>query len=133
MNAADIRSFILSAPGVSAIVGGRVYPGHIPIESYNDDSKKPCIVYNEQASSRNRAFCASETIRVDTVLVSCFSPSFDTARSVGALVEGLDAFVGNIGSTRIISAFIQTTMDMEDFEPGLFRRNIIFTIWNKDI
>lgn len=131
MNAADFRSLLLAAAGVEDLVGARVFPVKIPEETWDSVTQRPCLVYHTPSVRRSATFCGTVKTKADTVHVDCYARTYDGARALALAVAGIVDFKGVVGETLFGPIFIDSETDLDDPEPGLFRRLLIFTVWNR--
>lgn len=132
MKAADFRSLMLAGSGVAALVGSRVYPVKIPEETWSSATQRPCLVYHTPSVRRSGTFCGTDRTKADTVHVNCYARTYDEARALADTVASqVVDFRGVVGETLFGPVFLETETDLDDPEPGLFRRLLIFTVWNR--
>jgi hypothetical protein len=133
MNAADLRSLLLDQSDIVAMVQDRIFPSIIPKERWDVDSKKPCIVYSGDGIDRTYTFCGNVKLHADIININAYSISYDTTAQLAAEIATLEGFKGIVGSTKIGPVFLENEIDLLDLEPGLYRRLLTFTIWNRSI
>lgn len=130
---ADFRSLLLAQASIVALAGSRIYPLIIPPEVWDSVSTKPCIVYSINGVGRNLTFCGTEKLQRESVSVDSYSRTYDEAVSIASAIKTIIDFQGTIGSTYFNAVHLDTEIDLLDPEPGLYRRAMTFSIWNRSI
>lgn len=131
MKAADFRTLMLAQAGVSALVGARVYPVRVPDEVWDSPSERPCVAYRTSGVDRGQTFCATDTLKAERVEVDCYARTYDGARDLATAISQMVDFRGQVGETLFGPVLLDSEVDLMDLEPGLFRRLLIFTVWNR--
>lgn len=130
---ADLRSLLLSLPGVSAAVGPRIYPLVIPKEQWDTVTQKPCLVYSGDGVTRTHTFCGPTKLVRDSIQIDVYTRDFDQTVDLKQKVLAVGDFRGTIGGTDVDVIFIENESDIFDLEPGLFRSSIGLTVWNRSL
>lgn len=103
----------------------RLYPLIIP-----QGGKSPCVVYQFTGFTRSQTYCG--TIRVlscDLQLDSYATDYLDAVALAKTVRDALTDFRGIMGAVEVKQATLQTERDLEEPEPGLFRRWQDWQIW----
>lgn len=130
---ADLRSLLLSLPGVSAAVGARIYPLVIPKEQWDSVTQKPCLVYSGDGVTRTHTFCGATKLVRDSIQIDVYTRDFDETFDLKQKVLAVGEFRGTIGGTDVDVIFVESETDVFDLEPGLFRSSIALTVWNRSL
>ena len=124
---ASIYSFLTSDPGVSAIVGDRVFPGPLP-----QDIDTPAITYSMEGSEVQFNYDEGES---DLIRLSIQFDAWGFGHAVvvslgSALYSALKNYVGDMAGTTI-RAIRKTEgpVDQTEFDIQAFRRSYFFDIW----
>lgn len=128
MRAADFVSLLSNQAPLVALVSSRIYPVLAPAEAWDGASIRPCTVYTTSSVARIRTFCGTDGLQAHDVTVDCYATDYDAARAIANAAAGIVDFVGAIGQTRFASVALSSEFDVEDEEPGTFRRVLIFRI-----
>ena len=121
-----IYTLLTSDEVLAELVGDRVYPLIIPSQVYDQATKRPCIVYQEDGLDRSRTFCGTIALQQGTFAFDCYARRYHDAHEVAtALRELLTDYEG--GS--IDTVIFRNQFDALDLEPGLFRVRVMFDIW----
>ena len=132
MNYADFRSVVLAAAPVAAIVAARVFPLIVPQEVWSSPTRKPCIVFTTRSVQRQVKFCNTDELIQERVDLDCYARDSDTCQLLAAAVRlALIDFRGTVGVTRFGPLHLESETDLDDDEPGLFRRVLTFSIWSR--
>jgi len=133
MKPADFRTLLLAQPGLSAVVGARIFPVKARPETWDSDSQRPCLIYRVDGVGRSSTFCATSGLVAESVAVDCYARSYDGAVDLALLVKQVIDFSGQVGETLFNAIRLESEFDLMDLEPGLFRRALSFTIWNRSV
>ena len=109
-------------------VAGRIYPVRAPEEAERDAKQDPVVIYTVDGETRGRLFCGTDDLRTRTVRVDVYSHDYDTASAISdTLSVALDGYRGGAFSP----VFVESVVDLGDVEPGIYRRELVLTIWFK--
>lgn len=101
----------------------RIYNLVVPQEG-----RFPCLVLQWTFDPRNQTQCGTIRIVNATVQIDSYAAQYFDAIDLASLVRlALTDFTGMWGEVAIRSCTLQTERDLEDPEPGLFRR---FQAWS---
>lgn len=131
MTPADFRSLLLAQTGMVAAVADRIFPVLIPQEVWASVTQKPCIVYQVAGVGRSVTFCGTIGLQAESVTVDCYARTYDAAYALARLAAQIVDFNGVIGDTSFDTVRLETEIDLLDLEPGLYRRSMTFTCWNR--
>ena len=133
MTPTDFCTLLTAQPGVSAAVGDRVYPVLIPPEVWDSATRKPCFVYRTSGVGRSATTCGTIRLQADSVEVDCYARTFDDAYALARLAAQIVDFKGTVGNTSVDTVRLDSEIDLFDLEPGLYRRSLTFTVWNRSV
>lgn len=110
---ADFRTFLLSASGVSSLVGERVVWGELP-----DASALPSISLWTMASNPDYTMDGANGLERRRVQVDCWALTLAEAKALdGAIAALVDGYRGTVGSTDLQGSFIVNRS--EDRDPAI--------------
>lgn len=129
---ADFVSLILASSDVAGLIGDRVYPQVVPPQAWDGDSLRPCLVFRTAASFRNKTFCSTDRLIQEAFSVDCYAVTYDEAKQLAeAVITAVVDVHAVSGSTAIDNVFLDNEFDLTDMDPGLYRRNLSFTVWHR--
>lgn len=111
---ADLRSFILDDPSISAIVGQRVYLRRLP-----QSPTIPSIVYARVTTRRSHDLDGPDHLPRALVQITSWTSSMADSSSLSSLLRSrLDGFRGTMGSIEVGSILCSGERDTEEPETG---------------
>lgn len=119
-------------PDVMAIIGDRVFPLVMPQRKQGEEPVVPCIVYEVPDVARQVTYCGTNGLTKTLIRLDCYSPSYDdTIDLAKKLFLALRDFRGALGGiVDVRAASLETEFDVQDIEPGLYRRSQSWTFWH---
>jgi hypothetical protein len=133
-----LRNELIAATTTAAYLAGvpdRVYPLVIPQKVPGGAAQVPCVVYAYQSIDRQTTYCGVSGLARATMMLDCYATTYDEARDLAAAVFAvLTDFRGMLGGvTAVRTATLETELDLEDPEPGLYRVMQTWTIWYEEL
>lgn len=130
MRYADFRTLVLT--GASGLAGTRVFPQIVPQEVWDSPTRKPCVVYSTQSVERQELFCGADSLVTHRVNVEAFARDPDTCQALATAIRGsIHNFRGLIGVTTFKAIFVDSETDLDEPEPGMFRRSTTYVVWSR--
>lgn len=121
----DLRTFLLAAPSIAALVGARIY-GLIREPA----SPLPSINIQRIHSVRQELFCGVAPLVSADVQVDSYSIDGDSGWSVAAALRALlRNFSGTMGATQVDKVFLTNEFPMTDSDPGVIRIVQVYNFW----
>jgi hypothetical protein len=121
----DLRTFLLAAPSISALVAARIY-GLIREPA----APLPSINIQRIHSVRQELFCGVSPLVSADVQVDSYSIDGDTGWSVAeALRKLLRNFSGTMGASQVDKVFLTNEFPMTDSDPGVIRIVQVYNFW----
>jgi hypothetical protein len=129
----DLVAVIESHTDVTALIGDRIFPLVCPSSTFaNPQDRRPCIVYRTSSAIRGKTFCSTDGLVQEFFTFDCYALTYDVAKALSeALIAALVDYSAVSGSTRVEAVFLENEFDLLDMEPGLYRRNLSFTVWHR--
>lgn len=92
--------------------------------------KAPCVVAQFTDFERDQTYCGTiRVVRASIQLDSYGTEYFEALELAAAVRTALTDFRGTMGSVEVKSATLQTERDLEEPEPGLYRRWQDWSLW----
>lgn len=121
----SLFSFLSSDTAVGAMVEDRIYGLIQPQKGL-----QPCIVYSRIATDRTRTLCATDSKVRATLLVDCYDKTYLGAKRLAEVVRHtLIDFSGDMAGTHVSTVSLDTEVDLDDPEPGLYCVTHTYFIW----
>lgn len=127
---ADFRTFLLSASGVSSLVGDRVVWSELP-----DGSPRPVITLWTISSNPEYTMAGANGLEQRRVQIDCWAMTLTEAKALDAAIADLvDGFKGAVGSTFLQGAFVVNRDESRDPSIGspaqrYFRARLDLLVW----
>lgn len=119
---------LTTSAGLIALVGDRVYPGHIP-----QGVTQPAIVYLKVSDPRGRTFGRAQFAK-PRFQFSCWGETYASAKAVAhqvrAALENFAGMLGGAAGVEVRNAFFENELDLHDPETGLHHIPVDFSIWH---
>lgn len=131
---ADFVTLVETVSPVTALIGDRIFPLVTPQQVFDGADRRPCLVYRSASVQRGKTFCATDDLKSEAISVDCYAVTYDGAKALAdALIAGVLDFSGVSGGSHFGAVFLENEFDLMDLEPGLYRRNLTFTVWHRSI
>lgn len=112
----------------------RVFPQVIPQNRPRGETQVPAVVFSTVAVDRQVTYCGTSGLKRSTLRLDCYAISYDGAKDLAEAVAGvlLDfrGMLGDIADVR--HAALESEIDLQEFEPGLYRVSQTWTFWHSD-
>lgn len=109
---------------LAAIVDDRVF-GVI-----NETGKQPSIVYSRVAVTRTYTLCGTDGKARALMQIDCYDKSHIGVRRLAEVLRHtLTDFAGDMYGTRVSLIAMDSEVDLDDPEPGLYRVSQTYIIW----
>lgn len=94
------------------------------------NSGMPSVVYSRIAATRTQTLCGTDGLVKGLFQIDSYAISYLTAKKLANAVRlSLIDFHGAMGDTRVASVSLDTEVDLDDPEPGLYRVSQTYIIW----
>lgn len=132
--AAELVGHTATAGYVAGIGGApnRIYPLVIPQKVPHGAAQLPGVVYSITSVERQLTYCGTSGLIRTRLSVDCYDDNYDDARALAAAVRAvLLDFTGLLGGTEDVRHMaLETEIDLQDPEPGLYRVNQSWAVWH---
>lgn len=120
---------ILSAhPGLSALVGSRIYPLILP-----QNPAYPALTYQRVSGPREQSHDGPSGLARPRFQVSCWHPDFDQAKAAAEQVRlALAGYRGIVGGLEIEGIQVENELDLYDPDAKVYRVILDFVIWHQE-
>lgn len=127
----SLYQFLIADSGVSSLVGVNVYPLVIPSQDYDEATKRPCLVYVVDENEKSKTFCGTISLKRKRVSLACYAKTSAEAEALKEAVNAaLEDFSGDMKGTYVDNVDQDNEFDVLDLEPGLFREQLVYSIWH---
>lgn len=120
--------------GYLAGVPDRVYPLVIPQKKAGGAAQTPCVVYRQDDVETDLTYCGVSGLTLTTMELNSYATSYDEAKqlakAVRAVLSDYKGLLGGIVGVR--AAKLETELDLDDPEPGLYRVMQTWQIWHEE-
>lgn len=122
---ADLRSWLLMQPEITARIGTRCYPMRLP-----QDVVFPALTYQAISGSSPVSHEGGTGIAQKRIQFDCWGERYDDALALaGALRTALSGVLTSMGGTPSVAGRIVNDLDVSEPEPSLWRRMIETALW----
>ena len=139
MNLGDgLKAELVASTATAAYLAGvggapdRVYPLVIPQKKPQGFSQIPAVVYARNSVERQLLYCGTSGLVRTRVSLDCYDDTYAGAQELAAAVrETLQDFQGLLGAiVDVRNASLETEIDLQDIEPGLYRVSQSWAFWH---
>jgi len=124
MLAAAIRSYLLSIPELTALIGTRLYPGWIP-----ENADMPSVAYFEISGVRHHDI----DVAYPRYQFSCFSTRYAEARKIAEIIrKSLQRYKGDMSGIRIIQGVHESTYEQYERETNIYHISVDMRIIHRE-
>lgn len=123
-----INARLKATAAVTAIVGDRIYPSHIP-----QRATLPAVSHLRLSGMPEHAMGADADVRQTRVQVSCWSSQYSQGKTLAAAVRGaLSRYAGTIGDDEILDVYEENELD--DYDPPTAVHQIVvdLLVWYRE-
>lgn len=121
----SLFSFLSSDTAVGSFVADRIY-GLVQPQT----GTQPCIVYSRIATERTQTLCKTDSKVRATLLLDCYDKKYKGSKLLAEAVrQTLTDFHGDMAGTRVSSIALDSEVDRDDPEPGLYSVSQTYFIW----
>lgn len=121
----SLFAFLAGDTAVAALVGDRIYGMIAP-----QKAKLPRIVYSRIAVTRSQTFCATDRKARAVMQVDAYDLSYRGAKVLAKTIrQTLTDFNGDMAGTPVSTIAMDSEVDLDDPDPGLFRVSQTYFIW----
>lgn len=115
-----LRSYLLSIPEITALIGTRLYSGWIP-----ENAPMPSVAYLEVSGVRHHDI----DVAFPRYQFSCFSTRYLEAKEIADEIrKALQRYKGDISGTRVIQGVHEGTFEQYERDTGIYHVAIDFKI-----
>lgn len=127
----NLTAFLITFPSVTDLISQRVYHERIPQPGQGAPSPYPCGVWFRAGAIRTSEFCGQDALVEGNYQLDVYAPDADQKLLIArAFRKALVDYAGPMGDCTVNKITVQTDFDQNPvFEPGLYRRTILLTIW----
>lgn len=124
----SLFAFLSSDTAVASFVESRIYGLIAP-----QGAQLPRIIYSRIATQRTQTLCATDGKVRTAMQVDCYSKTFKEAKQLAKVVQQtLTDFTGDMMGTRVSTVILDSEVDLDDPDPGLYRVSQTYFIWYKE-
>lgn len=128
---AGLYTFLSTQAAVVALAADRIYPGVIPEQVFDQASQKPCLTFELASTERQQTYCGTESLTKSGFRVTAFATTPEAAASLAdAVLDSILDYRGSMGSTEVRTVVLDEQFDSVDIEPGLYRVDLLLSIWH---
>lgn len=121
----SLYSFLTNSVDVSAIIGDRMYGMVRP-----EKDPTPSIVYSRATTLRTQTLCKTDSkVRATMTVDSIAKTYLGVKRLARAVGKALSDFTGDMYGTRVSTVILESEIDLDDPDPGLYRVSQTYLIW----
>lgn len=110
----------------------RVFPLVIPQKVPRGWRTLPCTVYQETATERQLTYCGTSGLVRSRLSLDHYATTFDEVKMLAdAVRQTLQDFEGLLGGiVDVRNATLETELELQDIEPGLYRVTQSWAFWH---
>lgn len=122
----SLFAFLAGDTAVAAVVEDRIYGGFIE----DQRAKQPCVVYARVTATRSQTLCGTDGKVRAVMRIDSYDKSYNGAKALAELLRHtLTDFAGDMYGTRVSLVAMDSEIDLDDPEPGLYRVSQTYFIW----
>jgi len=124
----NLYSYLTNDAAIAALVGTRVYP-----LTAEQGASLPLLVYQRVSTPREVSQSGSSGLAHPRFQISCLAASYgDAVALANAVVAALNGYKGTFGAGSIQASFVDTELDVYDFDTNRYRRIVDVIIWHAE-
>lgn len=121
----SIAGFLMDDTAIGAYIEGRVYGQIAPSKS-----PLPRIVYSRISTRRTQTLCGTDTTARAVVQIDSYDKTYKGAHLLAtAIRKTLTDFSGDMRGTRVSTVTMESDIDLDDPDPGLYRVSQTYFFW----
>lgn len=128
---ADLRTFLLSQPAISALVGTRFYPLRLP-----QGVAFPAITYQTVFGTSEFTHDGPAHLGRRRIQIDCWAKGNTGYNQVVALADEIRTavvgYLGAMGGTPYAAGRLVNVLDIPEPEPALWRRMVEIALWHEE-
>lgn len=137
-----LKNALRDNTGTGAFLAGpepdevRVFPLVIPQKVPRGRRQVPAVVYTQTNWQGQVMYCGMDDLVLTTLRLDCYAATYDGAYNLGRAVRSLlldysSHSMGPLGGECFVkNVSLDTEFDVQDFEPGLFRKSQSWNFWH---
>lgn len=137
MLGAGLKQELLNNTATAALISGpapviaRVFPLIMPQKKRDGPPQYPAVVYTLTGTQRQKLYCRTDGTYRQTLELDHYALDYDQAHELADAVRAvLLDFRGALGGiVAVKDVALETEIDLQDPEPGVFRVNQVWSIW----
>lgn len=110
----------------------RVFPLVIPQKQPGGAAQVPCLVYQAANVERQVTYCGTSRLVLARMVLDLYATGYDEvkllAEAVRRALQDFEGLLGGIVDVR--SATLESELELQDIEPGLFRVTQSWDFWH---
>lgn len=112
----------------------RVFPMVMPQKKKGGQDQYPAVVYTQTSVDRQKLYCRTDRTVGTRLELDCYALDYDQAHELADAVRAvLLDFQGALGGiVAVKDVALETEIDLQDPEPGVFRVNQVWLIWHAE-
>lgn len=132
-----LRKALVDAPETARYIAGtgtdpdRVFPMVIPQKIPGGAPQMPCVVYQNQSVERQQTYCETSKLVLARMALDIYATTYDEAKlladAVRRVLQDFEGLLGGIVDVR--NAALESELELQDIEPGLFRVTQSWAFW----
>lgn len=126
---AAMRAHLIADPGVSGLVGQRIYPIAMP-----QGTTLPAITYQRVSTVRIGSKQGPTGMAQPRLQINCWSKSYGDAKALADAVRvALDGYRGLMGgAVDVWETVVGTDVDLYEEDLGIYHVAVDVTIWHRE-
>lgn len=122
----SLFAFLAGDTAVAALVDDRIFGGFIQ----DQNAKMPCIVYARITVTRTQTLCGTDRKARAVMRIDSYDKAYRSAKLLAEVLRHtLTDFSGDMYGTRVSLVAMDSEVDLDDPEPGLYRVSQTYFIW----
>ncbi len=124
----SLFSFLTSDTAIAGMIDARVYAQIAP-----QGALLPRVVYSRITTQRTQTLCGTDQKVRAVMQIDSYDRTYKGAKELAkALFFTLVDFSGDMNGTRVSTVALDSDVDLDDPDPGLFRVSQTYFIWFKE-
>lgn len=135
-----IKAHLVNSTVTSVFLAGlggapdRVYPLIMPQKKPRGAAVVPAVVIALSSVERQKLYCGTSGKILSRLILDCYATSYDEAKVLAdAVRQALQDYSGNLGGIiAVADASLESEIDLQDIDPGLYRVSQSWAIWHTE-